>query len=463
MARDTQVRGGASSGSHSDDVQIAAWLLFVAALVGVGGHFVVKWIRARKARVRRVNWDDVALAAALVLALGQTIAVSVQANSALGRHLSILSTDQVNTFQAAQYAATMLYILSIGSTRVSIWLFVRQIVQEKRQKWIATAMGAFCLLWTLTAFIAAAVPCDEPNPWKFLGNQCYDRLAFARYAASSNIVVELSSIAVPFLLLRSRGNQRWTALAFSSRFLLIATLIPQLYYSNTLSTASSTSTDFTFQAWSLTTCTQLAQSLALLTACLPSSVRHLFPAKPGPIIRHIQWDHTHPTVSTTPGFPPPPYPTRPPLVKTKTSYGYVAPLATYHFTGKRTNSGDLSLSSSKTSSSTSTSHDEKHQHRESAFEDVFERRWNVPSIAVSEPREPPPTSMEEIGVLPGCEMWGNETDGEQGERAELELQRCRARGSGVSYVFERDKVISLPPISTPNWEGRGHEGFSFGA
>ncbi|KAF2802318.1 uncharacterized protein BDZ99DRAFT_504053 [Mytilinidion resinicola] len=470
MARDTQVRGTANNGSHSDDVQIVTWLLFVVALVVVEGHFVVKWIRARKARVRRVNWDDAALATALALALGQTIAVSVQANSALGRHISILSTHQVNTFQAAQYAATMLYILSIGTTRISMWLFVWQSVQEKRQKWIAIGMGALCLLWTLTGFIAAAASCDEPNPWTFLGNQCYDRLAFARYVASSNIVLELSSIAIPILLLKSRAKKCWTTLAFCSRFLLIVTFIPQIYYSNTLSTTASTSNDFTFQAWSLTTCTQLAQSLALLTTCLPSSLCHILPAKPGPIIRHLQWDqdHTHPAPFATPGFPPPLYPTRPALVRTKASSGYVAPLATYHFTGKRNDwDEELSLSSSNTSKSASplrASHDEIYR-RESDVENVFERRWNVPDIAVCAPRDPPPTRMQEIGVLPECEMWGSETDSEQGsggERAELELQRCRARGSGVSYVFKRDKVISLPPVSTPSWEEGWQEGFSFG-
>ncbi|OCK78505.1 hypothetical protein K432DRAFT_427219 [Lepidopterella palustris CBS 459.81] len=393
-------RREATTDHNGTVVGIVSWVFLALTIISVSTRLVIKWTHFRGRR--QIGLDDLVIVLATIFSIGQTAAVSVQVAQGLDQRLSSLNLTQLNDFQVTDYASNIMYIANLGTTRISVFLFIRQITPDPLQNKLAAGLGPLSLVWSVTSIFAASFQCSPSNTWKFLNNKCFNRTAFANYIGISNIILELIFILFPSIIIwKLRANKRGklcATLCFSARLCVVVCIILQLFYRNRVSYDS----DPTLNSWPVVLCAQLAQNLSIITACVPylpsilnvlhSSTLHISGPIPSPTNRQ-----TH----------------------------YVAPLATYDFGQSDTNETD-----------------------------IFQRRWNVPDmesrpvISVTQPQAP--RTISEIGILPAIETW--ETDSEKS------LSESSLRRPVSEYNFAREKIISVPE-GPALYEGRGAERF----
>ncbi|KAF1935019.1 hypothetical protein EJ02DRAFT_362415 [Clathrospora elynae] len=130
----------------------------------------------------------------------------------------------------------------MGCARISVCLVIRKVLPGLVAKYTALVFAGLTAIWTISGILVNAFPCELPTPWKFTeAHDCYNLVAFVKYVAITNIVVEVILVMIPLFI--------WNLYFFDSSKLKLI--------------------DPTFESWAGVLCQQVAQSLSVITACLP--------------------------------------------------------------------------------------------------------------------------------------------------------------------------------------------------
>nr|OQO30673.1 hypothetical protein B0A51_01948 [Rachicladosporium sp. CCFEE 5018] len=131
----------------------------------------------------------------------------------------------------ALYASQILYILSVGTSRCSIALFLRNLSRDKKDTKVGVAVAAIALLWTVASVLAIAIRVDASGPW-LSDSELFGRWVGVEVAAAA-ILVELTIWSFSIMLiwrLNMRVQKRIKLLLiFASRLLLIPAIILRLW------------------------------------------------------------------------------------------------------------------------------------------------------------------------------------------------------------------------------------------
>ncbi|OQN98981.1 hypothetical protein B0A48_14841 [Cryoendolithus antarcticus] len=129
----------------------------------------------------------------------------------------------------ALYASQILYILSVGTSRCSIALFLRNLSRDKKGTKVGVAVAAIALLWTVASVLAIAIRVDASGPW-LSDSELFGRWVGVEVAA---ILVELTiwsfSIMLIWRLIMRVQKRIKLLLIFASRLLLIPAIILRLW------------------------------------------------------------------------------------------------------------------------------------------------------------------------------------------------------------------------------------------
>ncbi|KAF2029803.1 hypothetical protein EK21DRAFT_112479 [Setomelanomma holmii] len=424
-------------------LNIVSWILLAIVVCTLTARFAMK-LSMRTGR-RKLGLDDFFIGLAALFSFSQTVAVSVASIHVPGRHAHDLTDSQKDMFQKAEYVACMMYIANMGCSRISVCLLIRKVLPGMVPKYTALVFAGFTAIWTVSGVLVTAFACNLPKPWNFLGNQhCYDVVAFVNYIAITNIVVEVLLVTIPLVVWNVRLSARKrisVSLVFLARLSVVAAVSAQLHFFN-----RSNFSDITYNGWAGVLCQQIAQNLAIISACLPCL--HPF------IIRVLAGAVYPETISFNYGAPPclrqflgrrssacdstssrSSHASTSPLTE-KTTEPYCRPLATY----------GLDQSSKHC-----------HSHSASRFppnvttpiivprapENVFNRLIEVPqsrpttSTSAKDPLAMP-KRLSDVGVLPIID-WELESSASGGSR-----RSSPSRQPTAEYVFNRQKVISVP-------------------
>ncbi|KAL8724734.1 MAG: hypothetical protein Q9181_006698 [Wetmoreana brouardii] len=215
-AQKVQVRQADNYGAV---VNLLTWFLMVATILAVMTRFAMKWAVARKA-----NLDDAVILAATAFCIAESIAISIQVQNGLGQHVHRLTASQRDSFQKAYYASALLYIPCVCLSKVAVALLLRALTPIALHKKMAFAIGVFTVAWSGTAELAMAFQCKVPHTWDVFEGQCFDSVGTLRL----------------------------------------------LYFGS-----AARSHDITFNLWPTVVCTQIVQSLSIITACVPY-LKHFF-------------------------------------------------------------------------------------------------------------------------------------------------------------------------------------------
>ncbi|KAL5114516.1 hypothetical protein ACEQ8H_007606 [Pleosporales sp. CAS-2024a] len=413
--------------------------------------------------------DDLFIGLAALFSFGQTVVVSIESMNALGQHVQDLSSRQMIIYQKAEYAANMLYIANMGCARISVCLVIQKVLPGSVAKYTALVFAAFTTLWTISGILVSAIPCDMPHPWRFVGNtRCIDVVAFVNYIGITNMIVEVLLVILPLVVwnVRISATRRISvSFVFLARLLVVAAMAAQLNFFNRKNMQ-----DQSYNRWLVVLGEQIAQNLAVITACLPCLHPFIVKIIAGTIEpQAISYtDNAPPFIKNYFGSKTPRFDSTTarsshasiaPMTEKKAAEPYCRPLATH----------GLDMMSS-------------HRHNRSTPqfavnvakpiftpeppENVFNRHIDVPqsrpatSASATDPLAAP-KQLKHVGILPTLDYWesGSTTSSGASRRS------SPTRNPTPEYIFNRQQVISVPeehlyddesqkfapPLPSPRW------------
>ncbi|KAI9757777.1 MAG: hypothetical protein M4579_003313 [Chaenotheca gracillima] len=244
-------------GNRGPQINVVAWTTMVIMVLAVGTRLTIKFNSFRRFAI-----DDAFVALAMLAAVGQAVAVSMQvANGGLGQHMPSLQDDEIRSFEQGQYASDLLYIATLCFSKLTSLMFIVHLTPDKQhRRWSAGIIVAI-IIWALIALFGISFACELPYPWAIL--------ALWGAIGTLDIVTDLTLVALPAYILwhvqMPPSRKGIVCIAFASRIILIPLIILRLVF---LSSAISSS-DKTFD-YRDTVFTSLADANAsILVACIP--------------------------------------------------------------------------------------------------------------------------------------------------------------------------------------------------
>ena len=76
----------------------------------------------------------------------------------------------------SEYAAGLLYILSLAFAKLAVLILVKSITPHHREQRAAYSLATLVVLWAITGLFAAAFMCHVPTTWDWQNGQCNDRV-----------------------------------------------------------------------------------------------------------------------------------------------------------------------------------------------------------------------------------------------------------------------------------------------
>ncbi|KAF2740753.1 hypothetical protein EJ04DRAFT_507770 [Polyplosphaeria fusca] len=248
--------------AEATGVSIATWFLASTYLIMYISRQSVKFVMLRK-----LELDDYFMTAAMLLALGMSVAYSVAADHGLGNRE--LSTASFESVQKAYYAADLLYILSICCTRLSLVVFFNNLAVDEVQKRIILALGAFSVVNTVGALFAAAFQCGSEKAWEVMSLHCLNQTGFWIAFGVLDNLSDAGIIVIAFILVWdlhiTRSRKAVVIGCFAPRIAVIVASACRTAYLAPVSPHN----DPAFSVWKSVVCTEVQVCLSILTACIP--------------------------------------------------------------------------------------------------------------------------------------------------------------------------------------------------
>ncbi|CAF9922660.1 MAG: hypothetical protein ALECFALPRED_002138 [Alectoria fallacina] len=217
--------------------------------------------------VRSVSLDDYLIALSLLFNIGQSVAVFFQAENGYGMPSKTLSLSSLSSELKSEYAAGLLYILSLLFAKLAVLALVKTITPNRWDHRASYSLAALVFLWATTGEFAAAFMCHVPNAWDWPNGQCNDRHAFWNYLEITNILTD-TALMVLSLIMISRVQTSMAKKAsifsfFALRIIVIVACVCKLVFWN----RTPDPTDPTVDTWPATICTQIIQCLSISSTC----------------------------------------------------------------------------------------------------------------------------------------------------------------------------------------------------
>ncbi|KAF7932468.1 uncharacterized protein EAE98_003767 [Botrytis deweyae] len=151
-------------------IELFVWVPLSISCLGVAARLATKI-----AIFKKLHLQDHLVSISLLLAIGQSIAVTIQCSNGYGQHLSTLSTSHQEGLLKAGYAANLLFIASLCFVKLSIASFIDDLTPITRERQAAKAIGLIILLWTISSIFSSAFQCSVPRPWDRINGSCINQ------------------------------------------------------------------------------------------------------------------------------------------------------------------------------------------------------------------------------------------------------------------------------------------------
>ncbi|EER26073.1 hypothetical protein CPC735_002400 [Coccidioides posadasii C735 delta SOWgp] len=245
-------------------VDIFVWIFLVIAVLSVIAS------TSTKIAIRgRPTTEDYIILVALAFCIGQSITVGIQDQNGWGRYTDTLSESQLQTVLKGDYAASFLFITSICLTKIALLVLSLQFALLKQYKYTIYALGTIVILWTMSSMFVVGFQCRLPEPWNYVNNICVGRKNFWNFYGVMNILTDVIQVGLMITItsqIQTSTKRKITiGSVFGARLLVVVVVALQLYFLNQVPDTSNA----TFDYWQMTICTQILQSLAVVTACMP--------------------------------------------------------------------------------------------------------------------------------------------------------------------------------------------------
>ncbi|PWY87967.1 hypothetical protein BO94DRAFT_534972 [Aspergillus sclerotioniger CBS 115572] len=170
--------------------------------------------------------------------------------------------------QKAFLAMEVFYMLTLTLGKLSVMvLFYSLLSSTGRSGPVLVAMGVL-LAWTLAMIFVICFQCHLPDVWNLTEGTCLDLTAVWAFVGAANILVEIVIVLVPSVIIarvQMSLKKRLVVIGcFSVRIMDIAVTSTQLHYVNAFGRAP-----LPLNIWEWVMCSQVLQTVTILTACVP--------------------------------------------------------------------------------------------------------------------------------------------------------------------------------------------------
>lgn len=86
-------------------------------------------------------------------------------------------TLQIANTSKAQYAAFLLYIISVCLAKMSVVAMIWYITPNQRDRRILWGTGGIIIAWAFIAFWVSAFECHSPHVWNLYNGRCINRVS----------------------------------------------------------------------------------------------------------------------------------------------------------------------------------------------------------------------------------------------------------------------------------------------
>ncbi|KAI5777089.1 hypothetical protein EDC01DRAFT_624550 [Geopyxis carbonaria] len=249
-------------------LNLIAWITLVCTcLAALTKVFSKSW------KVHQLSGDSGFILLAMVLAVGQTVAVTEQVDAGLGKRGALLEPGDLEVYQKAAYASQLLYLPALAASKLATLWFIATLARTPANRAMCTAIILFTLLWTVAALFTIAFQCPLPHPWATLAPEprCINASAFWAAIGSIDILLQLALIALPVHILWGL-QMPWSKkapvmAAFAARALVIPLTVLRIAYIHRDAVAATG--DPTFDAFDAAVVTAIGMTLDVALACLP--------------------------------------------------------------------------------------------------------------------------------------------------------------------------------------------------
>lgn len=114
-----------------------------------------------------------------VFAIGLSVTTFILASEGLGV-LGQLTLSHANILMKGYYASNFLYIASLCFAKLSLIIYLYNIVVQRVQRRVVLGIGIFIAVWSLGSLIAVAFQCGLPKPWEMMTLHCYNSVGIFR-------------------------------------------------------------------------------------------------------------------------------------------------------------------------------------------------------------------------------------------------------------------------------------------
>lgn len=246
-------------------VQVVSCFLIVTSVLGVGARGLTKAII-----VRSVSFDDYLITASLLFAIGQTIAVSVEARHGYSSPIDPLRRSQETVILKSEYAASLLYVASLCFAKASVSATINSLTPIRNHRRVTYVLTSFIFLWAIIGEFGTAFLCHLPRPWNYLEGHCSNpiiRHTWWNYFESTNIVTDLALMILPCVAIWQIQISVSRKVSVCSFFALRSTVIVasacKLSFWNNAQRLQKPGHD----PWTVILCTQIVQCLSIVSAC----------------------------------------------------------------------------------------------------------------------------------------------------------------------------------------------------
>ena len=104
----------------------------------------------------------------------QSIALSIATANGYGRHMKELADSQLNSMMKSQYAANILFMISVCLSKLAMITFVRGLSVAALDRRFALGLEIFVAIWAVVGVFGMAFTCHVPHTWDYLNQQCFN-------------------------------------------------------------------------------------------------------------------------------------------------------------------------------------------------------------------------------------------------------------------------------------------------
>ncbi|KGQ08132.1 hypothetical protein BBAD15_g6512 [Beauveria bassiana D1-5] len=239
-------------------VRAVTAFLMVFSILAVVTRIATRLLTAGSLKSRRPHGD----CCDIVIVLGA---------NGFGQHNYALSDAQTSTILKCLYASGILYIVTLGVTKISACMTVMNVAPLGRRRGIFFVMGAIGV-WAVASVVVVIFQCQISSPWNFYTGKCVDLPAFWLFFEILNILTDLATIVAMMELVwniqAQKSMKSLVIFIFGSRVLIIPAAICHIIYLKRAVTDFKSTGD-TFAFWPPVIIRQVVQCLSIATACIP--------------------------------------------------------------------------------------------------------------------------------------------------------------------------------------------------